>query len=77
MHADVEHLRLMIRREPDHWLMSVRNRMNGAWLYRARSTSAHCGRCVLLEFVSCELGRRISDEDVRWVDEFRYSGSVQ
>jgi len=71
MHADVDHLRLSIEREPDHWSMSVRNRTNGTWLYRAQSTSAHCGRCVLLEFVSCELGRRINDDDVSWVDVCR------
>jgi hypothetical protein len=67
MHADVNHLRLTIERQPDHWAMSVRNRINGAWLYRAQSTSARCGRCVLLEFASCELGRPITDEDVVWV----------
>jgi len=68
MHADVDHLRLTIEREPDHWVTSVRNRITGASLYRAQSTSAHCGRCVLLEFVSCELGRRVSDQEVAWVE---------
>jgi hypothetical protein len=69
MYADVDHLRLSIERYPDHWATAVVNRINGACLYRAESTGAHCGRCVLLEFVSYELGRRINDEDVTWVDE--------
>ena len=68
MQADVDHLRLSIDRQPDHWAMAVVNRLNDACLYRARSTSVHCGRCVLLEFVSCELGRRIQEEDVNWLD---------
>ena len=71
MHADVDHLRLSMERGPDHWVMTVRNRINGALLYRAQSTSAPCGKCVLLEFVSCELGRPISDGDVTWVDVCR------
>jgi hypothetical protein len=68
MHADVDYLRLSIDRQPDHWVMTVQNRISGAYLYRARSTSAHCGRCVLLEFVSCELSRRIHEEDVTWLN---------
>ena len=68
MQADVDHLRLCIERQPDHWAMTVVNRLNDACLYRARSTSVHCGRCVLLEFVGCELGRRIHEEDVNWLD---------
>jgi len=68
MYADVDHLRLSIERQPDHWTLSVQNRVTGAYLYRARSTSAHCGRCVVLEFICCELGRRISDTDVVWFD---------
>ena len=71
MHADVDHLRLHIERYSDHWATAVVNRVNGVSLYRAQSTSAHCGRCVLLEFVSCELGRRVCDEDLSWVDDDR------
>lgn len=69
MYADVDHLRLKAERYPDHWATTVVNRINGACLYRAQSTSDHCGRCVLLEFVSCELGRRINDQDLTWVEE--------
>ena len=69
MHADVDHLRLSIERYPDHWATAIVNRISGACLYRAESTSAHCGRCVLLEFVSCELGRCVNDEDLRCIDE--------
>ena len=68
MHADVEHLRMCIERQPDHWALAVQNRANGAWLYRARVTNLQCGRYVLLDFTSSELGRRINCEDVTWVD---------
>jgi hypothetical protein len=66
MHADVEHLRLTIEREPDHWVMMVKNRVTGACLYHAQSTNARCLRCVLLEFISCELGKRVNEEDLTW-----------
>ena len=68
MQADVDHLRLSIERQPDHWTTIVVDRFNGACLYRAQCTNLHCGQCVLLEFISCELGRRIRDEDLTWVE---------
>lgn len=48
--------------------MVGRNRLTGACLYRAQSTDLCCGRCVLLEFISCELGRRVVEEDLTWVE---------
>ena len=67
MHAEVDHLRLSIERRLDHWALAVQNRANGAWLYRARVTNLQCGRYVLLDFTSSELGRRINYDDVTWV----------
>ena len=68
MHADVDHLRLGIERQSDHWAVAVQNRDNGAWLYHACVTNLQCGRYILLDFTSSELGRRINSEDVAWVD---------
>ena len=68
MHADVDHLRLCIEREPDHWALAVQNRADGTCLYHARATNLQCGRSVLLDFTSSELGRCINYEDVAWVD---------
>ena len=40
MRADVDHLRLTVERYPDHWATAVVNRVTGACLYRAQSSSA-------------------------------------
>ena len=69
MHADVDHLRLSIVRQPDHWATAVVNRVNGACLYSARCTHSDAGRRVLVDFASRELGRRINDKDVIWAAE--------
>ena len=68
MQATVEHLRLCIERQRDDWVLAVQNRANGAWLYRTRSANLSCGQYVLLDFISSELGRRISDEELMWID---------
>ena len=68
MHADVDHFRLSIERQPDHWVLAVQNRVNGARLYHTRSTNLRCAQYVLLEFISSELGRRVRNDDVAWVD---------
>jgi hypothetical protein len=67
MQADVDHLRLSIEREPDHWVLAVQNRSSGAWLYRSRATNLRLAQYVLLDFTSSELGRQIRDEDVMWL----------
>jgi hypothetical protein len=67
MQADIDHLRLSIEREPDHWILAVQNRADGAWLYRSRATNLRLGQYVLLDFTSSELGRHIDGEDVTWV----------
>ncbi len=68
MRADVEHLRLFVERQIDHWTVGVLNRNNGAWLYRARCNREASGRALLLEFASSELGRVVRSEDLEWVE---------
>ena len=67
MRADVDHLRLFLERQPDHWAISVLNRNNGAWLYRAQCTSEGTGRGILLDFASSELGRAVENHELRWI----------
>ena len=69
MRGDIDHLRLPIERQPDHYTAIVLNRVNGACLYRAQCTAVHAGTDVLLDFASYELGRRVRDDDVIWTTE--------
>ena len=68
MRADVEHLRLFVERQIDHWTVGVLNRNNGAWLYRAYCSREANGRVLLVEFASSELGRAVRNEELDWVE---------
>ena len=69
MRADVEHLRLSIERQTDHYTAVVMNRLNGACLYCAQCTNAQTGKRVTVDFASSELGRRIGDTEVVWATD--------
>lgn len=68
MQADVDHLRLVLERQPDHWAVGIQNRTNGAWLYRALCTNEQTGKGILLDFASSELGRPVAHKELRWVE---------
>lgn len=66
MRADVDHLRLSVERQTDHYTAVVMNRLNGACLYRAQCTDARAAQRVTIDFASSELSRWIGDRDVVW-----------
>jgi hypothetical protein len=50
------------------------NRLNGVFLYRTKCTDVHKGQDVLLRFASAELGRDVTDKDLRWTRDQEGSG---
>ena len=68
MRADVDHLRLFLERQSDHWTIGVRNHTNGEWLYRAQCTSQQSAIRVLLDFASSELGRAVWQNELHWLE---------
>jgi hypothetical protein len=66
--ADVDHLRLLLERQCDHWTVRVLHRTDSRWLYQAQTTSGSHGKEVLLEFASAELGRTVLPEELSWIE---------
>jgi len=69
MRADVDHLRLSVERQPDHYAIAVLNGISGACLFCGECTNAQAGTKVVLDFASWKLGRSICEEDVAWTNE--------